>query len=1150
MVAGRELPGAKTLLLLLATAFAPALGAAELPGIMFHAERFSSNAPVVQDETAYGGKAVRGTRWYFFCRDVPFPQGDGEYHVYVRAKSEGADNPIHLGTFQQEKLKIVAALPPPPPGKWTWVRFAPLSAGAVGSRFAMHGGGQNHSQWTMLDGIVIARSPSLSPETLDQAMRATPEPAGILAAPRLAAPPVIDGLLDDACYAQAPEAFPFARLGQPRFAAAQTRVSALWDDTNLYIAAQLHDPVLDPAGNRLGDFRKTVAQHDGPVWNDDCIEVFIDPTCEGRDYYQFVVNALGTIYDARGQDARFESGAVAAARVGEGRWTMELAVPLKSLGIRAPSKGVVLGVNFARERYGEKELSSWSPLTRFAEPEGFGRVVLVEAAPAAGLRVDKCDLFRFGENVVSFTAGAKAAITAFAEARIERQKPVRSFASGPSPLELKYTLAESGRAVSQFLVMDNAGGMPLYRSPQYAGEVAGTSAQIALKSDGGIEVFCNGEAVSAPSDREARAGVPLVDGLNALAVRCSGATLAGVVRAGAFEYPVDATWRWTAEASAVSKDLDLDTLQKVAVEGDGIRAPASGGVFRKSLAMNVTRAWPNYGEAMYLAQGAAQWFHLRLKGIRGLPAARKPVIVVDVPEGIELVDGAGFYGKKRKEQPRFTREPRGRATVGNETFERTAFRSDLPMRTTERVGVLNLFSVVVRVREDGPLKPGGEARLFYHLEDCDGAVVEPPRALAVRIAEPLRGVQPKHVTLQCWPGWLSTYDGDAGMDALLQTIARAGFNDVTLGADAAAAHRHRLRTTALIGFESWILDLAPYVKEHPGEALLDANGKPAARFVCTTRLLGPAWDGFVDSAIAAWLDRVAPDHVNWDYESSAFTGYLVCYDERCLEAFRKFAKLPDNAPLTPDVVRKEHKETWLDFMAGRSSEVARRFAESIRKHRPAAIFSMYSGYQSSETKEIYNVDWRLCAPHLDLVMCGYGRREDEVAATRKAAGSTPCVFGSITHPYEFDDDSATSVITAAEVLRRLCDAVASPVAPGSRRAMPGGVLFYCLSNADARTLLSFAKASRVAAECEEFFVRGAADRSGFRIISGKDSDAYVFSLGARKLLCLLNETGKPARFEVECPAAAKDFFSKAPVQDPRLCADIPGGDIMVYLFGD
>jgi hypothetical protein len=1129
--------------LCLALLASPVVQAAELPGILFHAEHFVGNAKVVEDPTALGGKAVRGTRWYYFCQDVPFPQGGGKYHVYLRVKSEGTDNPVQLTVVREGKLKVVASVASPPAGRWTWVEFAPLDAKTVGPRFAVHGGGQAAAQWTLLDGLVIARRSGISSQTLDDAFQALPSQAGLLVAPRTDVPPIVDGVVDDACYRSAPPAFPFVRLGQPRFAQSQTRVWAACDDAKLYLAARLLEPALDVAANRRGDFRPTIAEHDGPVWKDECLEVFLDASGQGRECYRIAVNALGTIYDARAQDSRFESGAVAKARVGDGFWSVELSVPLKSLGIEPSANGRILGVNFARHRHLEPEVSCWSPASRLDAPREFSRLALLGVGPSepAGLGLQTWELFRFGENRLGFTGVGRGDVTAYAQARVERDKPVSGMAwgaTGPgrSPLEVKYALAESGRSTLQFLLVDNSTGLPAHRSPLYPGEVAGTVAEITLHSDGPIELFSNGERVAGTAGKDLSAKVPLVDGLNALAVKTAGATLSGHIRSGDFDVPVDTGWRWTPGPGVVSPSLDLNNATKVTRDGTGIRAPGAGGVFRKSIAVNATRSWPNYGPAMYLAHGSAQWFHLKLKGIRGLAMLKKPVVVVDVPEGLDLIDGAGFYGRKRKEQPRFAREDRGPITERGVAFRRVAFRSDLPIRTKELVNVLSLFSVTVRPAAGGPLRPGSETRLFYHLEDADGAIVEIPRALPMRIVEPLAGQQPKGIVLQCWPGWLSTYDGTAGRDALLDTIARAGFNDVGHIEEAAAAMRQRgLRTNTLIDFQPWVLNLAPYIKAHPGEALVDAKGKRSEKSICTTRLVGHAWDDFVDRAIAGWLERVGPDSAVWDYESSAFTGYLACYDDCCLAAFRQWARLPGDAPLTPDRIQRDYHQAWLDFMAQRSSEVARRFRESIKKHRPATAFSMYSGYQCEETKEIYNVDWSLCTPHLDLVTCGYGRRLEEVAATRKAAGRTPCVFGSITYPYEFNDDRVASAITAAEVLRRLCDA-------------RGGVLYYDLNNGDARTLAAFAKVSRVAAQFTEFFAHGAEDRSGFKVASGNAGDVYVFALGPRKLLSLVNESAKPARFEIDCPSPAADFLAKTTVAGTRLRVDVPAGDIGVFTF--
>lgn len=1124
-----------------ATAAQSPLSSAQFPGLVFHAAQFAGNGKVIDNASAFGGKAVRGTRWYCFCREVPFPQGDGVYHVYLRAKSEGPDNPLELARIDEGRYTVLASRPSPPPGQWTWLEFAPLSAKAAGPWLAVHGGGQNAAQWTQVDGIVISRTAGLPEATLDEAAHALPPETGLLAAPWIQPPPVIDGLVEDACYRSPPEAYHLTRLGEPRFAQAQARIWTARDGSNLYVAAQLDEPLLDPRANRLGDFQKTVTQHDGQVWSDDSFEVWLDPSCAGREVYRFVVNALGTLYDAHGNDSSYESGAAAKGRVGDAAWTVELSIPLTSLGIDPAASNALLAANFARHRPAAGETSTWSPANRLEDLQRFGRIWLAGPGSASwpAARLENHNLFRFGQNRLRFSGQAEGHVTAFIEVLTERGRSVRASSSGQigpqcPPLELGYLIGESGRATLHWLLVDDQTSLPVYRSPVYPGEVAGTVAEAAFRSDGAIEVFANWDRLAAgPAQTDVAVQIPLVDGINALAVRTTGTTLSGRIRAANVEIPVDSSWRWAPESQAVTKAIDLDKLDKVVEEGGAVKAPAAGGVFRKSIAANVTRAWPNYGEALQLAQGSTQWFHLKLRGIRGLPSAKRPVVVIDVPGGIELIDAAGYYGKKRKEQPRFTRQELGPACHHGETFRRTAFRSDLPLRTVEQVNILNLFSAVLRASPEGPLKPGSQTQVFYYLEDAGGAIVELPRALPIRIAEPLDGVQPKGITLECWPGWLSTFDGDTGRAALLETVARAGFNEIMDAEDRDAAHRHGLRVGALVNFEPWVLNLAPYLQTHASQAQIDATGKPSSKHLCPCSLLDGAWAEAVDRAIAAWLERLAPDHVNWDFESSAFTGELACYDERCLAAFRKGAGLPPDLRLTPAEIGQNHSQAWVKFTNLRTAEVARRFRESVKRHRPEAIFSMYSGYQCAMTKEIYNVDWTQCAPHLDLVMAGYGRRVEEVVTTRTAAGRTPCVFGSITHPYDFNDDSPVTTITSAEVLRRLCDA-------------RGGVLFYDLNNADARTLAAFAKVSRVAARFEVLFRKGAQEADGFTVRSGKAADVYIFTLNGERLLCLVNDTKAPVRFEIECPGSMTDFFTGKLLPGKTLSAKLPGGGIGVF----
>ena len=101
---------------------------------------------------------------------------------------------------------------------------------------------------------------------------------------RTARPPTIDGLLDDACWQSAPRSPRFVDLvtGKPGFL--DTRFAALWDERNFYVAYWIEEP----------DVRGALKTRDSFIWTENDAELFI----AGKDgYYEFQINALGTIYE-------------------------------------------------------------------------------------------------------------------------------------------------------------------------------------------------------------------------------------------------------------------------------------------------------------------------------------------------------------------------------------------------------------------------------------------------------------------------------------------------------------------------------------------------------------------------------------------------------------------------------------------------------------------------------------------------------------------------------------------------------------------------------------------------------------------------------------------------------------------------------------
>ncbi len=180
---------------------------------------------------------------------------------------------------------------------------------------------------------------------------------------RAAAPPKIDGRLDDPVWQTALELS--LRDGpSDKSITATTSAKLAYDATNLLVGVTCSEPLMDKllAG---------VTRADGPVWNDDCVELFLQPP--GMPVHHLAINALGTVYDAEvkgNENPAWSSGATAAAAKDKTEWTVELAIPFAALGgaPTRPWRG-----NVARERKPVNELPSWAPVGgRFMSPGKFG----------------------------------------------------------------------------------------------------------------------------------------------------------------------------------------------------------------------------------------------------------------------------------------------------------------------------------------------------------------------------------------------------------------------------------------------------------------------------------------------------------------------------------------------------------------------------------------------------------------------------------------------------------------------------------------------------------------------------------------------------------------------------------------------------------
>ena len=185
---------------------------------------------------------------------------------------------------------------------------------------------------------------------------------------RVARPIRTDGSLSDPLWRDLPWTDDFVDITgdaalRPRF---RTRARMAWDDTYFYIAAELEEPHV----------WGTITEKNAVMFEDNDFEVFIDPDGDGLDYYEFEINALGSIWELHLPRPYADGGVPnlgcnidglrSSVRVDgtindpsdEDRgWRVEIAIPWAGLGtyhkdgVCPPRPGDVWRVNFSRVQW-------------------------------------------------------------------------------------------------------------------------------------------------------------------------------------------------------------------------------------------------------------------------------------------------------------------------------------------------------------------------------------------------------------------------------------------------------------------------------------------------------------------------------------------------------------------------------------------------------------------------------------------------------------------------------------------------------------------------------------------------------------------------------------------------------------------------------
>lgn len=209
----------------------------------------------------------------------------------------------------------------------------------------------------------------------------------------------LDGKLDESDWAQTERSAPFVATMTGANAAFKADVRVLYDAERLYLGYSVEDDLL----------KSSFQKDDDHLWEQDCVELMIDPDGDGKNYFEAQVAPTGRVFDTRYDtrrsprpfgDMAWSSKMTASVLVrgtvnddseDEG-YDVELAVPWSAFAAGGgdgapPNEGATWRMNFfvmdAREK--GQRACGWSPplIGDFHTLNRFGRVVFPSAASAA-----------------------------------------------------------------------------------------------------------------------------------------------------------------------------------------------------------------------------------------------------------------------------------------------------------------------------------------------------------------------------------------------------------------------------------------------------------------------------------------------------------------------------------------------------------------------------------------------------------------------------------------------------------------------------------------------------------------------------------------------------------------------------------------------
>lgn len=362
----------------------------------------------------------------------------------------------------------------------------------------------------------------------------------------------------------------------------------------------------------------------------------------------------------------------------------------------------------------------------------------------------------------------------------------------------------------------------------------------------------------------------------------------------------------------------------------------------------------NYENTFYLIRGEVLPLSFHYKKTQ--PETVNLKLAIDFPQGVVLhtiFDPDGHAAGK----------PAGKAVRRDGKDYTRHMLAIPPVCLTDRFTPHRFHALIVEATEQ---RQEGKGTIYWHLQDEQGEGKEHQMTLITLPALPPVDPRPRRfriIPCYCGPWGKCPVDSeyDRLFERMLDGYIKSGISGCFVPVHAVTRENgrwERMQKRPWIngGMAGWHPDVARIVmsEEELEEAqAVDENGEkysktdPCPTYCHQHNALGKMAERYIGYLTGAYrpgyIDPASfkqTDFYSLDYEPNR-PGWTYCYCSRCLEAFCEHSGVPLEG-LTPQKIRGQHGEKWIDFRGWQSVQMVGQFAKAIKEANPKLQFAYCS----------------------------------------------------------------------------------------------------------------------------------------------------------------------------------------------------------------